>query len=335
MADISVVVPVFQAAPYLPACLASLGAQQGVEAAFVLIDDGSTDGSGALLDAFAAKEPRALVRHTPNQGVSAARQLGVSLAQGDYVLFVDADDLLLPHALATLMTCARSTRADWVTADFLEESEGGRKKLVSPQGFKDREEGYCALIGLAEGAGNACNKLIRRELFQGVLFDETLKVGEDLLVNLQLVHRAETFAHLSQPTYVYRRHCQSAMAGAQRDYAQAHEPMLAAIDSWLLNQGLKEAYFAHLLATRIWIAQKAGGIRGALAQMPGHMFPAALQGVKAKRLRGIHAKWYYGIRLHLFRPFYLFRHVLCRLTGRPIRLMAGPQGPSHEEITPS
>ena len=90
--DISVIVPCYNADRYLSVCLESLRAQREPEIEMILIDDGSTDATSALLDSFARIEPRAQVVHVHNAGVSAARNLGLSMASGRYIAFVDADE---------------------------------------------------------------------------------------------------------------------------------------------------------------------------------------------------------------------------------------------------
>ena len=92
--DVSVIVPCFNAERYLSVCLESLKAQRSPEIEMIFIDDGSTDATGAILDAFARAEPRARVLHIHNSGVSAARNRGISQARGRYIAFVDADDAL-------------------------------------------------------------------------------------------------------------------------------------------------------------------------------------------------------------------------------------------------
>ncbi len=99
---ISVVVPVYNCAPYLDACLQSLEAQTLQNWEAVLVDDGSTDGSAALCDAWAGKDARFRVRHQKNAGVSAARNAGIQACRGSYLAFVDADDWVEPEFLHRL-----------------------------------------------------------------------------------------------------------------------------------------------------------------------------------------------------------------------------------------
>lgn len=107
---ISVVVPVYNAANYLDACLESLCAQDYPDWEAVLVDDGSTDDSPRLCDAWAAKEPRIRVLHRENGGVSAARNAGIAEAKGELLAFLDSDDRVEPGYLSTLFRTMGDTQ---------------------------------------------------------------------------------------------------------------------------------------------------------------------------------------------------------------------------------
>ena len=89
---ISVIVPIYKTAAYLPECVDSLIAQTYENLEILLVDDGSPDESGTIADAYAAKDPRIKVFHKENGGVSSARNLGIQNATGEYIAFVDSDD---------------------------------------------------------------------------------------------------------------------------------------------------------------------------------------------------------------------------------------------------
>lgn len=103
----SIIIPVYNTAPYLGACLDSLLGQDCADWETICVDDGSTDGSGAVLDAYQARDARFKVVHQPNRGVGETRNKGLSLAQGAWILFLDADDVLAPIALGTLRDLVR------------------------------------------------------------------------------------------------------------------------------------------------------------------------------------------------------------------------------------
>ena len=99
---ISVIVPVYNVEQYLTKCLESIVSQTYTNLEILLIDDGSTDGSGEICDRFASKDSRISVIHKANGGVSTARNLGMELCTGEYIMFVDADDYLSKNAIEHL-----------------------------------------------------------------------------------------------------------------------------------------------------------------------------------------------------------------------------------------
>jgi glycosyltransferase involved in cell wall biosynthesis len=100
--QISIIVPVYNVAPYLERCLQSLAQQDYSTLEIILIDDGSTDGSEKICDEWAAKDERIKVLHQQNHGQAHARNRGLDMAQGEWISFVDADDYLATHAIALL-----------------------------------------------------------------------------------------------------------------------------------------------------------------------------------------------------------------------------------------
>lgn len=123
MPDISVIIPVFNAKPYLEECLASLLAQSFSDFEILLIDDGSTDGSGAVCDDFAAHHRFIKAYHKPNGGAASARNLGIESASGKYISFVDADDTVSPDFLKRLFDAAEENNADIVMCDYVKHTQ--------------------------------------------------------------------------------------------------------------------------------------------------------------------------------------------------------------------
>jgi len=99
---ITIIVPVFQVKEYIRKCVESLLAQTYTNLEIILIDDGSTDGSGAVCDTYAERDSRVRVIHQGNQGLSGARNTGLDQAKGKYIAFVDSDDIVLPDYIETL-----------------------------------------------------------------------------------------------------------------------------------------------------------------------------------------------------------------------------------------
>ena len=116
--EISIVIPVYNKAEYINGCMDCLLQQDFDDFEVICVCDGSTDNSGEICDQWAAKEQRIRVIHKDNGGVTAARRRGVEEAQGKYVMFVDADDKLLPGALSTMHQAIEQSQADEVIATF-------------------------------------------------------------------------------------------------------------------------------------------------------------------------------------------------------------------------
>ena len=106
MISVSVIVPVYNAERYLERCVNSIFAQTFTDYELILVDDGSTDGSGKMCDDYAQSNPQVCVIHQANQGVSAARQKGLDAANGQYVIFADPDDWVEPTMLEELLEVA-------------------------------------------------------------------------------------------------------------------------------------------------------------------------------------------------------------------------------------
>lgn len=190
---ISVIVPVYNGAGTIVSCLNSIRAQQGVRLEILLIDDGSTDETSELCRNAAAQDGRIRLFHQENAGVSAARNRGLREAKGDYITFVDADDLLSAGALAILRN-AMETGVDFVIGSHLYFRGPWRRETIhSPEEERD------SLASLM------CGKLFRRSILEEtqLRFREDLPYGEDTVFNLQYGSRAARWKVL--PDIVY--HC--------------------------------------------------------------------------------------------------------------------------------
>ena len=124
--EISVIVPVYKVERYLNECIDSILAQTFTDFELILVDDGSPDNCPALCDAAAAKDSRIRVIHQKNRGLSGARNAGLDAAEGEWIAFVDSDDMLLPQALEKAHSTAEKTGADVVLYGFAFTDENGK-----------------------------------------------------------------------------------------------------------------------------------------------------------------------------------------------------------------
>ena len=149
---ISIVIPVYNKAAYIDGCMECLLQQDFDSFEVICVCDGSTDNSGEICDQWAGKDQRIRVIHKDNGGVTAARRRGVEEAQGQYVMFVDADDKLLPGALKTMYQAIEQSQADEVIATFT--THEGVASPVVYQGFTPVEPLIKAHIGYIVSAVN-------------------------------------------------------------------------------------------------------------------------------------------------------------------------------------
>ena len=182
-ARIAVVVPVYNAGEYLPLCLASLAAQSFADFAAILVDDGSTDGSGDVCDRWAARDARFRVLHLPNGGPAAARAAGVRAAQCEYLAFCDADDLLHPAFLQTLLHAAETSLLPIACCRFDTFSDAPALNADPPKTYRELldPQHLDALLHDHAVDYSLCNKLYDAALLTPDLLDNGLTHNEDLL----------------------------------------------------------------------------------------------------------------------------------------------------------
>ena len=130
---VSVIIPIYNVEAYLTECLNSIVNQTFDDIEIILVDDGSTDLSSNIMKEFAQKDSRIIIHSQTNKGVSAARNSGISLASGEYILFVDSDDSILENSIETIYKQATETNADIVIGNVLYCFQDGRQLIVFPR----------------------------------------------------------------------------------------------------------------------------------------------------------------------------------------------------------
>jgi glycosyltransferase involved in cell wall biosynthesis len=202
MSTISVIIPVYNTAAYLPRCLASVLGQTYRDLEVILIDDGSTDDSAALCDDFARKDARVRVIHQENGGLSAARNAGLDAACGDLIGFVDSDDWIEPDMYAYLVDLLEQDTSD--IAEIMLEvaySDDHRMRQLSEQ--KKLLEGDDILIHYFRHNEFAMGlRLYKREIFDEVRFDVG-RMNEDVVAGFLTLSHAERLTTSNQPKYFY------------------------------------------------------------------------------------------------------------------------------------
>ena len=239
MPEISIIVPVYRAEKYLNACVDSILRQTYADFELVLIEDGSSDQSGAICDEYAQKDDRVRVIHQPNQGQAAARNHALPMTQGRWLCYVDSDDMIHPQMLEHLYRAAVESGAGISMCQFLEAPE-------PPENYEQPADFSYQLLTMDEQTLTelhdrdqypgwvACAKLIRRELVEGYPF-HTGRVYEDNEAVTRWLLPAKTLAMLPTQRYFYRTNPESTTKSQcslkRLDYLWALESMISYFQS--------------------------------------------------------------------------------------------------------
>ena len=177
---ISVIIPVYNVEKYLTQCLDSVLSQSYSDLQVILIDDGSTDNSGAICDEYAAKDPRIIVIHQKNAGAAAAKNAGLRIATGKYLSFVDSDDYLEPDAYSHLVAMLESQQADVIQCAF---NDVYVNQAVS-HAIQGEQTAFTCIQYLKQftkdwTCGLLWDKLYVRSLFDGIFFEEGHKIDDE------------------------------------------------------------------------------------------------------------------------------------------------------------
>lgn len=238
---ISLIIPIYNAKEYLEKCLKSAISQDYGNMEFICIDDGSTDGTGAILDSFAAKDNRIIAIHQENRGESAARNEGLKIMSGDFYGFLDCDDWIETDMYFDLVHAAVNAAADMAVGGWLKEYENysqsmpNRIELLSNE--LDRNELMMCVYRRDDFQRFAYiwDKLYRRELAfdrkgELILFDTDLALGGDVLYLAQMLLNTEKAVFIDKEYYHYRQRedsgCHTENLERRLDWIHAYEKVL-------------------------------------------------------------------------------------------------------------
>lgn len=209
---ISIIVPVYNVKDYLEKCLKSICGQTYQNLEIIVVDDGSTDGSGELCDVFAQSDSRIKVVHQSNGGVSAARNKAISVAQGEYLGFVDSDDWIDNDMYEFLYQLMIQNEADVAISSLYIEKESKTVVKYASENLwvYNRDEAIRALVEDKHVRNYLCDKLFKRYLFEGISFPLN-RIFEDLAVSYQLFYKTKKVVMQDTPKYHYLMRAGSAM----------------------------------------------------------------------------------------------------------------------------
>lgn len=263
---ISIIIPVYNVGTYLDHCLKSITNQTCRNLEIILINDGSTDGSGGICDVWASKDPRIKVLHTTNQGVAAARNYGLHIANGDYIGFADADDWAEPDMFEKLAGSLEQYNADIALCGF-EEKWPDYSVLKVSESFRcyTKEEALRELILDRNMQSYVWNKLFRRECIPATPFPP-LKRMSDLGGMHNFFRKADKIVEINRVLYHYIRKNNSLVGkdgslATTIDYCIAQQARYAdlASENPEIRKTMQKKYISSLNSVRIKFCQEFTG----------------------------------------------------------------------------
>lgn len=212
---VSVIVPVYNVEKYLSICIKSIIGQTYSNLQIILIDDGSPDKSADICDDWSKKDSRITVIHKKNGGLSDARNVGIAHAKGDYVCFVDSDDILAPDYISSLYNAIIKFNVKLSVCDIQCFRDNEINKFVVKEHnihvFTSEQALADIIHGGKEIRAIACNKMYGKEILQNECFVYG-KHHEDEFFTYRIIDKTEKIAYVDAPLYFYRQHEGSIMS---------------------------------------------------------------------------------------------------------------------------
>lgn len=247
MPKVSVIIPVFNVKPYLEQCLNSLLSQTLTDLEYIIVDDGSFDGSSVVCDRFAKTDGRIQVIHKKNEGLSCARNDGIKVSTAPYIMFVDGDDWVEPEFCRLPYNMAVDNGADLVLFSFKKVRNNGRVVRVKTRkqsGFISEAE---AIDLNMRGLNAAWLGLYHKDLFNNVKFPAG-KVYEDICTSHRFIHEANRICFINQALYNHRVGRIGSIKSDLKNDKEKREMVIKKIDN-LRNWGYYE--YSQIYAFRL------------------------------------------------------------------------------------
>lgn len=209
MYKVSCIVPIYNVENYVDKCIRSLINQAYPLLEIILVDDGSSDYSGEICEQYAEKDSRIIVVHKKNGGLSSARNAGLDIAQGEYILFVDGDDCLAPNTVGYLVNLQKRLEYDLDLIQF-RYKEIMKDEEIAADDIQDEEIQFCTdkkmmfenLYKIGGMAASACTKMYHKRLFKNLRFKEGI-IHEDEYMITDILERAKNCLYVNRELYYY------------------------------------------------------------------------------------------------------------------------------------
>lgn len=248
---ISIIIPVYNAGKYINRCIKSIVNQSYQELEIIVVNDGSTDNSLSICETLAMQDNRIKVISQNNGGVSKARNTGIRLAKGEYVMFIDSDDYMLPDMCKTMLDVLYSKQADCVICG-IQEPEGGLwcpQRNIDYSTLADFKRDFIYQLN-TELLSPCWNKIFKRQLITN-LFNEEISFGEDLIFDLEYLNNCTRLSFITIPLVYHEKQVAGSLVtktGLQRlmDIEKIHQVIMQFAGEENISQDLHKKYIRDL-----------------------------------------------------------------------------------------
>ena len=241
MSMVSIIVPIYNIEGYIRECIDSILAQTYPDFELILVDDGSPDNCGRICDEYAEKDVRIKVIHKENGGLTSARNAGLSVAKGDWIMYVHGDDWIEPDMIESLIEAAKAAEADLVFGDFIKYgANAGNKKL--PSWSSDKIDSLSRYI--AYSMTTIWGSIAKRSLYTEhcLKSPDGVSYCEDFHLIVRLCHFAKKIVNVHRPFYHYRYRPTSIMSNMSRKTEADEQWVYQDTIRFFKEQGVYEDY---------------------------------------------------------------------------------------------
>ena len=249
---ISIIIPVYNVYKYIRECIESLINQTYSNIEIILVDDGSNDNSGKICDDYAKKDKRIKVIHKENSGVSNSRNVGIEISSGDYIVFVDSDDVVSRDYIKKLFERHNDKRQ--IICKFIEFNKEIPNIKLSGNITQIKKDSFIEISKLSL-LNTPCCKLYNKKIIKDnkILFDENISIGEDLLFNLEYLKYINEVYILDEYLYYYRRSETNTLTTKYNEKSMDMYIKTYDVYTDFFNKKIKEEDLEHYDTTRIYM----------------------------------------------------------------------------------
>ncbi len=256
---VSIIIPIYNTEKYLKTCLDSILGQTYENLEIILVDDGSADNSGKIIDDYAKKDRRIKAIHQKNQGQSAARNNGLKEATGDYIGFIDSDDKIDPTFVEKLLAPYQNKNTALTVCGIhynrlkTATEEDAYISELRPKTPRESKEAYILrLLALDGRLYSSVNKLYRASIAKTLSFDVSLKFGEDTRFVLNYLKKtANKIEFILEPLYVYNFGTETSTVKKTSTSWENWQNLYLFLKSWLGSKpNLNEKFWLHMVHLR-------------------------------------------------------------------------------------